>query len=133
MIEHLEKPYVDRKDVEHHYGRRLYAAKIMTLRKQEKKALKYDGLTGCTFEVTRTGPRDARVGSDFDFEGRASIEEIAAELEMPEDDVPAKYEDETTYYTADEMVEMGIGKKAKVIGGGKKTGRPSAGKAADNL
>ncbi len=83
------------------YTRKLYVAKLQTLKKLQQKALKYradkdllGGLSGVTFDVTRTGPRDSRVGSDFEFVGHSSPEEIRAKVDKPEHAQPIAYADE---------------------------------------
>ena len=109
----------DKDKVKHVYRKRLYVAKYMTLQKLQQKATKYGGLTGVTFDVIRTGKRDARVGSDFDYVGRHTLEQIAGELEKPEHAQPCDYdkEPELLYRTADELVDMGLCKKPPVVGG----------------
>jgi hypothetical protein len=107
----------------HDYRRRLYVAKLQTLKKLQHKASKYDDdLTGITFDVMRTGKRDARVGSDFDFVSKDPISSIAKELEKPEHAKPADYENEPglMYRTADELEELGFGTSSGVVGGSKR-------------
>ncbi len=116
----------DRDKVKHNYRKRLFVAKYMTLQKLQQKATKYGGLAGATFDVIRTGPRDARVGSDFDYVGKHELDVIGKELTKPEHAQPCDYdqEPELVYRTADELVDMGLCKKPPVVGADKPKGGP---------
>jgi hypothetical protein len=98
-------------------SKKLFVATRQTIKKLSKKAAKHDGLTGCTFEVSRTGDKDPAVGSDFDF-----VEQLDAELLVQkyglkaEDILPGDYREEITYHTAAQMIALGIGKAVHGIG-----------------
>lgn len=91
--------------------RKLFVAKKQTLKILSKIAAKRGGLTGCTFDVSRGDDKTASVGSQFDFVEKNPLKAIAEELEMKIEDVqPANYAEEISYRTADELVELGVGK-----------------------
>jgi len=100
--------------------RKLFVAKHETLAKLTKKAQKQGGsLAGCVFDVSRsTSDNAARVGDDFEFEKKfESFNDIAADLKLELEEVmPADYSKEITYFTADQLIEMGVGKKVSHIG-----------------
>lgn len=127
-------PWEDRDGNKHEYRRRLYMPKIQVLRKLQKKATKNGGLTGVTFDVSRTGPRDFRVGGDLDFVAKNTVAEVAADLEKPEHAQPCDYanEPELVYRTAAQIEELGICKRQPTIGG-KKGGGLANPDAASNL
>lgn len=92
--------------------KRLFVAKKETIKVLTKIAVKRGGLTGCTFDVSRGGEKTPAVGSQFDFTEKNSLEDIASALDLKLEDVmPADYEKEITYYTAEQLSEMGVGKK----------------------
>jgi len=127
ILEHGESK--DRDGTEHEYRRRLYVAKLQTLKKLQHKAAKYgDDLTGVTMDVMRTGKRDARVGSDFDFVSKDDIKTIAKSLEKPEHALPVDYENEPElqYRTADELRDLGIGSTSGVVGGSNSRARKNS-------
>lgn len=112
--------YTDRNGKVHNYATRLFVAKLQTIKKLNQKAVKYGGLAGCIFDVTRSGKRDASVGSDFEFCEKIDLTDQAflKELEDQAHAQPADYETEPelTYMTARELAEAGIGKAVPVVG-----------------
>ncbi len=92
--------------------RKLYVAKRETIKQLSKIAVKRGGLTGCTFDVTRGNDRTAAVGNQFDFVSKMTLDEIVAKYGIPEPEkfLPAKLEDEITYRTNAELLELGVGK-----------------------
>lgn len=90
--------------------KRLFVAKGITYKDLCKKAVKRGGLKGCSFEVTRSGDKSAAVGSSFEFSKKQTMAELKAEGLSAEDLQPLAYEDELTYYTAAQLLEMGLGK-----------------------
>lgn len=112
-------------------SRKLFVAKRNTIKLLTKAAVKRGGLAGCTFDVTRTGEKDPSVGSSFEFVQKfESGDEIAEKYDMkPEDIVPAEYETEIQYRTADELCDLGIGKKH----GGPGTEKGLSKKVSDQL
>lgn len=111
-------PWEDSDGKEHFYRRRLYVAKLQTLKKLQRYADKHDGLAGCTFDVSRDGKQSARVGSNFDFVEKEDLEDIAGDLEKPEHADPADYENEPEleYKSPEELLELGLGEKGEVVG-----------------
>lgn len=92
--------------------RKLFVAKMGTIRTLTTLAAKRGGLAGCLFDVSRTGDDEANVGNLFDFTHKFdSAEEIAAQFDIKvEECVPADYETEITYRTPEELIELGVGK-----------------------
>jgi hypothetical protein len=102
----------DRNDKTHQHEKRLYVCKRETFKRLQKKAEKYGGLVGVTFDVTRIGDKSASVGSDYDHVDKNDIETIAASCGLKlEDCVPLNYEESIKYYTAEELRGMGFGAK----------------------
>lgn len=98
--------------------RKLFIAKNQTIKMLTKLAAKRGGLQGCTFDVARTGDKEAGVGNQFDFvhkfENRA---EIAAKFDLKEEDVlPADYQKEIRFRTPQELIELGVGKAMGGVG-----------------
>lgn len=90
--------------------KKLLVAKKASLQVLTNQATKRKGLTGCTFEVQRTGDREPAIGNQYDFMQKDSLEELAKENGWPEELIePLKYEDEVTYYTSAELLELGVG------------------------
>ncbi len=96
---------------------KIFAAKRTTLKLMQKLATKRKGLAGCTFEVSRTSDKDPAVGNMFEWEEpKRTLAEVAKLIESDAPVGPADYEKEISYYTADELIKMGVGKTAKSIG-----------------
>ena len=98
--------------------RKLFIAKNQTIKMLTKLAAKRGGLQGCTFDVARTGDKEASVGNQFDFvhkfENRA---EIMAKYDLKEEDVmAADYEKEIRYRSPQELIELGVGKAHSGVG-----------------
>jgi hypothetical protein len=98
--------------------RKLFVAKATTRKLLAKLAGKRGGLTGCTFDVSRTSDKAAAVGDQFDFVTKAtSYEEIAAKYDLkPEDVKPADYGEEIKYIAPEELIALGVGKAPAGIG-----------------
>lgn len=92
--------------------RKLFVAKMGTIRTLTTLAAKRGGLAGCLFDVSRTGDDEANVGNLFDFTHKFdSAEEIAAQFDLKvEDCVPADYTSEIIYRSPEELIELGVGK-----------------------
>ena len=92
--------------------RQLYVFKTTTLKQLQKQANKRGGLAGCTYEVSRSGPKTARVGDTMEFIEKRThaqlVEKYGEEL-----CVAADIEEEITYHTPDEIEKLGL-----VQGGG---------------
>ena len=92
------------------HTRKLFVAKKQTIRSLSKMAVKRGGLTGCTFDVMRGDDKSAAVGSQFDFDTKSTLEEIAEACGLELEKVqPAEYDKEITYHTAEELVDLGLG------------------------
>lgn len=95
--------------------RKLYVIKRNTFKLLQTRAAKQGGLAGCTFDVTRTGPKEASVGNDFDFvEKRGKSQLITAYPTLKDELHAANYVEEFPYYTAAELREAGFGGAAPV-------------------
>lgn len=108
--------------------RKLFVCKRNTFKILQKKAEKQGGLAGCTFDVARTGEKDASVGNDFDFvEKRTKSKLLEAYPSLKDEMGPANYEEEIVYLTADELRDKGFG--SAVVG----QEQPEAGDYDDEL
>jgi hypothetical protein len=92
--------------------RKLFACKRSTIKMLSKYAVKRGGLAGCTFDVSRTDDKKPGVGDVFDFTSKKTLKEIMTEYDLkPEDVKPAVYAEEITVRSAEELIELGVGKK----------------------
>jgi hypothetical protein len=97
--------------------RKLFVATRNTLKTLAKQAVKRDGLTGCTFEVSRTGDKEPGVGGQFEFVEKRSLAQVAKAFDLkPEDLKPADYDYEVIRRTADQLIELGLGKPPSGVG-----------------
>jgi hypothetical protein len=113
----VHKPWKDQDGNEHEGSRRLFVAKRQTIKQLQKLAEKRGGLTGCTFEISRTGDKMAGVGDMFDFEDKNSIADLAEHLGIEEKDMaPLNYEEELTFYSEDQLRTLGFGNGSPSIG-----------------
>jgi hypothetical protein len=98
--------------------RRLFVAKRNTINLLTKLAAKRGGLAGCTFDVLRGGDKTPAVGEQFDFvEKHSKLSEIADKYDLKLEDVqPAKYDEEITFRTPEQLIELGIGKATVGVG-----------------
>lgn len=113
VIEHT--PWIDREGKEHKYARRLFAAKRTTLKLLLKLATKREGLRGCVFDVSRSGERTPAVGDCFDFDQKVSDELLVQHFgEM--DSVPYNYEEQIMSLTAQQLIDLGLGKPQETVG-----------------
>lgn len=114
------------------HTRKLFVAKKGTIRLLSKIALKRGGLTGATFEVSRTGDKAPNVGDQFDYVEKASYEHLASTYGLDLKDVgPLNYAEEITYLTSAELLARGIGKAHSGIG--KEAGVHESSKLKDQL
>ena len=91
---------------------KLFVAKKETLKQLQMLGGKRGGLAGCTFDVARTGDKSPSVGSMFDFIEKNTIEDLQKKYVRKNDKgivetffVPADYEHECQYRTAEELRE----------------------------
>lgn len=122
IIDH--RTYVSQKGNTYVNTKKLLVAKPQTFELLNKIAMKRGGLTGCTFDVSRSGAQAASVGSMFDFVEKRSVAELKqmymVEKVDPKTNVkvkvtnfePADYEGkEITYRTGAELAALGLGTK----------------------
>ena len=124
IIDHRE--WEDKKDNVHQHERKLYICKGDTYKRLSKIAAKRDGLTGCTFDVSRIGDKAENVGNDFDFVEKLSLKKLAKKYGMEKSGPtennkvcqPYDYEDDAVikYRTAAELREMGLGSGSDPVG-----------------
>lgn len=92
---------------------KLFVCKRETIKQLQMLGGKRGGLAGCTFDVARTGDKSPAVGSLFDFIEKTPVEELRAKYVRKNPDtgkmetffVPAVYESECVYRTAEELRE----------------------------
>ena len=90
--------------------KKLFVAKKQTVRILSKLAVKRGGLTGVTFDISRSGEMSAGVGNQFDFDEKQSLQDVASKYALdPVTVKPADYEYEITYRSAKELAELGLG------------------------
>lgn len=96
---------------------KLLVAKPMTVEILNKIAQKRGGLAGASFDVSRTGKKDAAVGNLFDFTEKLDLATLKAKYTRKVKDasgketletyfVPAKYEEEIVFRTGAELKAM---------------------------
>lgn len=125
VIDHRQ--FTTSKNKTYQYQRRLYMATKNTFKKLQHYATQHDGLAGCTFDIARIGENSPRVGSDFTFVQKDSIEDLQEtfmeEVTDPKTKktttqtkfVPADYDKEIGYVEASVLREK-YGYGSKVIG-----------------
>jgi len=89
---------------------KLFVAKKDTIKTLQMLGAKRGGLSGCTFDVPRSGDKSPSVGSIFDFLEKTPVEDLKKKYVRKNDKgvietffVPASYEHECQYRTADEL------------------------------
>lgn len=112
VIDHSK--WVDKEGNQRQNEKRLFVAKMDTIKYLRKQAIKRGGLTGCRFEVSRTGDKSAAVGNNFEFESKYTPLEVAAEYGV--DASPLVYEDIIQYKSASELLSLGLGISTGGIG-----------------
>lgn len=99
--------------------RKLFKCKQGTIKVLTKIASKKGGLTGWTYDVTRSGgDKSPSVGDVFMFDEQwDSREAFAAKHNMKLEEVqPAVYDQEIIYKTPEELIELGVGKSFTGVG-----------------
>lgn len=99
-------------------SRKLFVAKKTTIQLLTTLAKKRGGLQYATFDVSRTDDKKPAVGDVFDFtEKFTSAGLLAKKYDLkPEDVAPGNYEEEITYRSPDQLLELGVGKMQSGIG-----------------
>lgn len=91
------------------HKRKLFIPKRKTIKLLQKYAEKKDGLTGCTFDVTRSSDKDANVGNLFDFVEKNPLKDLHESFGTKDNPMePFDYNEVLTYHTAEELVHMGV-------------------------
>lgn len=107
VIDHTK--WTDKQTKVHQHERRLFICKRETFKRLQKIATKRGGLTGATFDVSRTGDKSAAVGSDFDFIEKRTPSDLKKAYGLKAEDVKSyDYEKAITYRTAEELRELGF-------------------------
>ena len=95
---------------------RLFVAKKGTIKVLQTLAGKRGGLAGCTVDISRTGELEASVGNLFDVIEKNDPKSFKGKYTEKNSDgkeidlfVPADYEKELDYKTADQLRELGFG------------------------
>lgn len=88
------------------YSRKLFVAKSKTLPLLQTKASKLGGLRGVTMEIIRTSTTEAAVGNVFELVEQYSEEEL--QQTFGKDAMPADWDFELNYKTAEQLVAMGV-------------------------
>lgn len=93
---------------------KLFVAKQGSLSQLRKHAKANGGsLAGCTFEVSRTNDKAARVGDVFIFQEKHTLAQLKKKYETKEQIIqPLNYEEEVRYRTAEELKLFGFGSMA---------------------
>jgi len=100
--------YVSKDGKEFTNQKRLLVAKRTSLNMLQKYATKREGLDGCTFDVSRTGPKEAAIGNMFDFTEKRSLPELKKMYPKVEW-TPANYEEECPLLTLEDLRALGFG------------------------
>jgi hypothetical protein len=94
-------------------SRKLFVAKRTSYALLQKFATKQGGLAGCTYDVSRNGDKSPAVGNVFDFVGKDSLSDIKKEFgDLAE---VADYGEEITYYTREELIDLGVKTSGKKV------------------
>jgi hypothetical protein len=86
--------------------RRLFIAKKSTFAILQKLASKQGGLIGCTFEVSRQNDKSPSVGDLFQFLEKRKLSQLASIY--GDAATPADFGEEITYYSAQQLIGMGV-------------------------
>jgi len=117
--------------------RRLLMAKRNVMKLLQSKATKQSGLTGCTFDVMRSGSNAPNTGDSFDFVEKNALDELKAHFTKTDDKgktetyfLPVNYAEEFTYHDAKELRKMGHGAGVPVGAESVKAGTVTGGKGS---
>ena len=99
-------------------SRKKFVAKKGTIQLLTTLAKKRGGLKYATFDVSRTGDKEPAVGDVFDYtEKAANASQLAKKYDLkPEDVEAANYEEEITYRSPEQLLELGVGKMQTGVG-----------------
>lgn len=116
VIDHSS--YVSKKDSKTYKDQiRLFVAKRDTIKQLQKLAAKRGGLTGCRFDVSRTGDKSPSVGNVFDFTEKLTMAQVA-QTYGADRAKPINYEEYLgeLYKPAKELRKLGFGSATPPIG-----------------
>jgi len=119
VIDHSE--YIGRKDGKVHKAElRLFPAKRNTIKQLLKMATKRGGsLAGVTYDVARTGEKEAKVGNQFEYIETSTLAELQQKYGTKDKIIKPMNYDEVLgamYLTATELRKLGFGSTGKAIG-----------------
>ncbi len=105
-----------KKDKKDYNGQiQLFVAKQGVANKLRLKAVKYGGLKGATFDVTRSNADAFNVGDDFDYMRKEDMKTL--KKSFPDCKVaPLDYDKSIQVFSADELIQMGFGEKSTAVG-----------------
>lgn len=95
---------------------KLFAAKRETVQILQKIAVKRGGLTGCRFDVSRSGDKSASVGSMFDFVDKSSMATIRSKYGKDVSQIDYEEYIGSIYHTAKELKKLGFGSSVPAVG-----------------
>ncbi|QIG66693.1 hypothetical protein EVB27_023 [Rhizobium phage RHph_TM16] len=116
--------------------RKLFKCKQGTIKILSKIASKKGGITGWTFDVSRSGgDKTPAVGDNFipddQWESRGVF---AKQFSLKADEVqPANYDEEIIYKSPEELIDLGIGKSFTGVGSKNKNGNVDTGSLKNQL
>jgi len=87
-------------------SKKIFACKRTTFAQLQKYASKKGGLRGLEFEVSRSNSKAANVGDTFVMGDKISFEDLHDKYK--DDAEPADFEEEITYRTRDELIQLGV-------------------------
>lgn len=112
VLDHTE--WTDKEGGEHDGSVMLFIAKPGVAEQLRKKAKKYGGLVGATFDVSRVGKMSASVGDDFDYLETNKLKRI--QKSFPDLNIKAfDYGEVLPYVPASTLREMGYGDSTTVV------------------
>ena len=82
-------------------------------------AIKRKGLTGCTFDISRTGEKEASIGNVFDFTAKNDMADLAKEFGSKEKIIaPINYDQamQSLYVPAAQLQKLGFGSSTTPVG-----------------
>jgi hypothetical protein len=109
VIDH--STYTDKNGKPHKDSVLLYIAKRTTIKMLTQMSIKRGGLTGCRYDVARTGDKEAAVGNVYDFTEKLTLAEVAAKY-THDPKYPAKafnYGEVLQYTSAVDLRKLGFG------------------------
>lgn len=96
-----------------------FVCKRNTIKLLLKQAIKRGGLTGATFDVSRTGEKEPSVGNQFEFVEKRPLKQLQAEYGNKDKVIAAiKYDEylKGVYLTAAQLRKLGFGASQSPIG-----------------